>query len=148
MSRLRLGVVAALAVLGLAAFAAVAEGGGRISKLGSCANNYEFFAHGTGSVKDFRAALLCLINEARATQKLPALRRSAKLERVAQAQSNTFARTGSASHGNSLSDIAARFVKVGYHPGAYDEAFDFLGEGATPYQFLSHMLSHATHSVQ
>jgi uncharacterized protein YkwD len=144
MSGLRLGIAAVLAALALAAFAAVAEGGGKIGKLGPCANGYEFFAHGTGSVRDFRAALLCLIDEARATQKLPALKRSAQLERVAQAQSNTFARTGSASHGNSLSDIATRFVKVGYHPGAYDEAFDFLGEGATPYQFLSHMLSHAS----
>ena len=123
MSRLRFSIAAAVAALGLALFAEVAEGGGRIGKLGSCANSYEFFAHGTGSVKDFRAALLCLINEARATQKLPALKRSARLERVAQAQSNTFARTGSASHGSSLSDIAARFVKVGYHPAAYDEAF-------------------------
>jgi uncharacterized protein YkwD len=67
----------------------------------------------SGSVKDFRAALLCLINDARASQKLPALKRSAELERVAQAESNTFARTGSASHGTSLSDIAARFAKVG-----------------------------------
>jgi Cysteine-rich secretory protein family len=95
-------------------------------------------------VKDFRAALLCLINEARASQKLPALKRSAELERVAQAQSNTFARTGSASHGSSLSDIAARFAKVGYHSAAYDEAFDDLDEGATPYLFLSHMLGRAS----
>ena len=144
MIKVRFSIAAALAALALAIFAAVAEGGGRISKLGSCANAYEFFAHGTGSVTDFRAALLCLINEARASQKLPPLKRSAQLERVGQAQSNTFARTGSGSHGSSLSDIAARFIKVGYHPAAYDEAFDDLAEGATPYLFLSHMLGHAS----
>ena len=35
-------------------------------------------------------------------------------------------------------------MKVGYHPAAYDEAFDDLGEGATPYLFLSHMLGEAS----
>ena len=81
---------------------------------------------------------------ARASQKLPPLKRSAQLERAGQAQSNSFARTGSGSHGSSLSDIAARFIKVGYHPAAYDEAFDDLAEGATPYLFLYHMLGHAS----
>lgn len=66
----------AVATLALTIFATAAQGGARIGKLGACANSYEFFAHGTGSVKDFRAALLCLINEARATQKLPPLKRS------------------------------------------------------------------------
>jgi uncharacterized protein YkwD len=144
MTRLRFTIAAAIAALTLALFAAVAEGGGATGKLGSCANSYEFFARATGSVKDFRAALLCLINEARASQKLPALKRSAELEHVAQAQSNTFARTGSASHGSSLSDIGARFAKVGYRSAAYDEAFDDLDEGATPYLFLSHMLGRAS----
>jgi uncharacterized protein YkwD len=144
MNQLRLSIATAVAALALGLFATAAEGGARTGKLGTCANSYEFFAHGTGSVKDFRAALLCLISEARASQKLPALKRSAQLERVAQAQSNKFARTGSGSHGTSLSDIAARFVKVGYHPAAYDEAFDDLSEGATPYLFLSHMLAKAS----
>ena len=144
MRKVRFSIAATIAALALALFAAVAEGGSKTGKLGSCANQYEFFAQGTGSVKDFRAALLCLINEARASQKLPPLKRSAQLERVAQAQSNTFARTGSGSHGNSLTDIATRFIKVGYHPAAYDEAFDDLSEGATPYRFLSHMLGHAS----
>jgi hypothetical protein len=127
----------------LTVFAAVAHGGARIGKLGTCPNSYEFLARGTGSVTDFRASLVCLINEARKSQHLPALRRSAQLERVAQAQSNKFARTGSAGHGGSLSDIAARFVKAGYHPAAYDQAFAVLGEGATPYLFLSSMLGRA-----
>jgi cysteine-rich secretory family protein len=144
MTKLRFGIAAAVAVLALAFVAPAAEGGSKIGKLGSCVNSYEFFAHGTGSVTDFRAALLCLINEARASEKLPPLKRSAQLERVGQAQSNKFARTGSGSHGHSLADIAARFVKVGYHPAAYDEAFDFLDEGATPYLFLSHMLGAAS----
>ena len=127
----------------LTVFAAVAHGGARIGKLGTCPNSYEFFAHGTGSVTDFRASLLCLIDEARKSQHLPALKRSAQLEHVAQAQSNRFARTGSASHGPSLLDIAARFVKAGYHPVAYNEGFDVLDGGATPYLFLSSMLGRA-----
>ena len=139
MGKLRFIAVAAVAVA-LTVFTAAAHGGSRIGRLGACSNSYEFFAHGTGSVSDFRASLLCLINEARKSQHLPPLKRSAQLERVAQAQSNKFARTGSASHGHSLSDIAARFVKAGYHPAAYNEGFDVLGEGATPYLFLSSIL--------
>jgi uncharacterized protein YkwD len=139
---LRFSAVASVG-LALTVFAAVAHGGAKIRKLGTCANSYQFFAHGTGSVSDFRASLLCLINEARKSEHLPVLKRSAQLERVAQAQSNKFARTGSASHGKSLSDIAARFVKVGYHPAAYNEGFDVLEEGATPYLFLSSILSRA-----
>lgn len=137
--KLRFSAVASVGLV-LAVFATVAHGGARTGKLGTCPNSYEFFAHGSGSVSDFRAALLCLINEARKSQHLPALKRSAQLERVAQAQSNKFARTGSASHGHSLSDIAARFVKAGYQPAAYNEGFDLLDEGATPYLFLSSML--------
>ena len=142
MGKLRIAAVAA-AVSVLAVFAAAAHGGTRIGRLGACPNSYEFFAHGTGSVTDFRGSLLCLINEARKSQHLPPLKRSAQLERVAQAQSNKFARTGSGSHGKSLSDIGARFVKVGYHPAAYNEGFDVLGEGATPYLFLSSILGRA-----
>jgi hypothetical protein len=142
LGKLRFIAVASVAVA-LTVFTAAAHGGARIGRLGTCSNSYEFFAHGTGSVTDFRASLLCLINEARKSQHLPPLKRSAQLERVAQAQSNKFARTGSASHGHSLSDIAARFVKAGYHPAAYDEGFDVLGEGATPYLFLSSILGRA-----
>jgi hypothetical protein len=136
-------IAVGLVAAALTIFTAAAHGGARIGRLGTCSNSYEFFAHGTGSVTDFRASLLCLINEARKSQHLPPLKRSARLERVAQAQSNKFARTGSASHGHSLSDIAARFVKAGYHPAAYNEGFDVLEEGATPYLFLSSILGRA-----
>jgi uncharacterized protein YkwD len=142
LGKLRFIAVASVGLV-LAMFVADAHGGARIGRLGTCSNSYEFFAHGTGSVTAFRASLLCLINEARESQHLPALKRSAKLERVAQAQSNKFARTGSASHGKSLSDIAARFVKAGYHPAAYNEGFDVLSEGATPYLFVSSILGRA-----
>jgi Cysteine-rich secretory protein family len=140
--KLRFSAVTSVGLM-LTVFVVVAHGGASIGRLGTCPNSYEFLAHGTGSVTDFRASLLCLINEARKSEHLPALKRSAQLERVAQAQSNKFARTGSASHGHALSDIAARFVKAGYHPAAYNEGFDVLGVGATPYLFLSSMLGHA-----
>ena len=142
MSKLRSSALTSVA-LALLVFVAAAHGGAKIARLGTCSNSYEFFAQGTGSVTHFRASLLCLINEARKSEHLPALHRSAKLERVAQAQSNKFARTGSASHGQSLSDVAARFVKAGYHPAAYNEGFDVLDEGATPYLFLSSILGRA-----
>lgn len=140
--KLRFSAVASVG-LALTVFATAAHGGARIGKLRECPNSYEFFSHGTGSVTDFRASLLCLVNEVRTSQHLPTLKRSAQLERVAQAQSNTFARTGSASHGHPLSAIAERFVKAGYHPAAYNEAFDVLEAGATPYLFLSSMLARA-----
>ena len=50
--------------LAVVVFAAAAYGGARIGRLGNCSNSYQFFAHGAGSVTDFRASLLCLINEA------------------------------------------------------------------------------------
>jgi hypothetical protein len=63
------------------------------------------------------------------------------LDEVAQAQSDKFARTGGASHGSSITDIAKRFEAKGYRPAAYDEGFDDLPTGATPYWFVSHILS-------
>ncbi|HEX4011907.1 MAG TPA: CAP domain-containing protein [Solirubrobacteraceae bacterium] len=142
MRRIQLTFVVAC-LLASGALAASAQAGTRIGRLASCSNGYQFFGDGPGTVAGFRAGLLCLINEARQAEHLPPLKRSAQLERVAQAQSDKFARTGAASHGKSISDIAARFVKVGYHPAAYDEAFDVLTAGATPYGFVAHMLSKA-----
>lgn len=131
------GALAALAMLTPAA-----QAGSRIHKLSSCTDAYAFYAPGAGSLTEFRTGLLCLINQARKAERLPSLKASSQLQSVAQAQSNKFLRTGGASHGSSLSDISKRFAKVGYHAAAYNEAFDNLGEGATPYLFLAHMLDH------
>jgi uncharacterized protein YkwD len=131
-----------VAAASLAVFAPIAQGGSSIHKLSSCTDGYAFYAPGAGSLGEFRTGLLCLINEARGAEGLPALKPSAQLEKVAEAQSSKFLRTGGASHGASLSDISKRFAKVGYRAAAYNEAFDDLGEGATPYLFLAHMLDH------
>jgi uncharacterized protein YkwD len=138
--RRRLAVAVLAAMFGLGLIAPSAWGGARISSLSACPDQYMIWAPGEGTVTHFRDGLLCLINEARKTQHLPALTRSAQLEKVAQDQSNTFARTGNGSHGSSLTDIDKRFAKVGYHAAAYDEAFDVVDPGATPYSFLAHML--------
>lgn len=132
----------AAAFAALALLAPVAKGGSSIRKLSSCTDAYAFYAPGANSLTEFRTGLLCLINEARGAEGLPSLKASTQLQGVAQAQSNKFLRTGAASHGSSLSDITKRFAKAGYHAAAYNEAFDDLGEGSTPYLFLANMLDH------
>jgi len=134
--------VAVLAVtLGMLAWAGSALGGSRIHTLSSCPNAYVIMGPSGAAEKEFQTTMLCLINAVRKAEKLPALKLAKPLDEVAQAQSDTFARTGNASHGSSITDIAKRFVAKGYHPAAYDEGFDFLTTGATPYWFVSDILS-------
>jgi uncharacterized protein YkwD len=110
------------AALGLAASPAL--GGARINKLVPCANAYAYFTS-PDAKSNFRDGVLCLINAIRKSQHLPALKRDARLESVAQVQATKFARTGHGSHGKTLAEIGKRFDKKGYHPAAYDEAFMF-----------------------
>lgn len=128
----------------LLAAAPAAQGGTAIKTLGTtCPNSYLYYLGPSVSRPTYRAALLCLINAARKTQGLPALKRSAPLETVGQAQSDTFARTGSGSHGNSVTDITKRFAAQGYKAAAYNEGFSVLNAGASPYDFLVEVLAHA-----
>jgi uncharacterized protein YkwD len=130
--------VAALAALALVTPAA--EAGAPIKKLPSCEHAYLFpFSEATPKA-DFRDGLLCLINAVRKSQHLPALKRNAKLESVAQAQSDKFQRTGSGSHGNTLAEIGKRFEKKGYKPAAYNEAFALANAPASPYGLLVAMM--------
>jgi hypothetical protein len=62
---------------------------------------------------------------------------------VGQGQSDRFARTGSGSHGTSLTDITRRFAKKGYKAAAYNEGFAFLQTLASPYALLADMVGHA-----
>lgn len=118
-----------------------ALGGAPIHSLLSCPNAYVIMGPSAAAEKQFQTTMLCLVNAVRKAEKLPALKPSKPLDEVANAQSDKFARTGSASHGSSITDIAKRFVAKGYHPAAYDEGFDDLPTGATPYWFVSHILS-------
>ncbi len=129
----------ALAAIVMATFvwAANALGGSSIRSLSSCPNSYMILRPSAASERQFQAAMLCLVNAVRTAEKLPAFKLSVPLDKVAQAQSDTFARTGSASHGSSITDIAKRFGAKGYRPAAYDEGFDDLPTGATPYWFAS-----------
>jgi uncharacterized protein YkwD len=138
--RLRRAALALMVGLAFATLAPAAWGGSSIKALPTCTDAYMIWAPGEGTVTRFRSALMCLINDARRAQHLPALSRSAQLETVGQGQSNTFARTGNGSHGSSITDITKRFAKAGYHAAAYDEAFDVVDPGATPYSFLAHMV--------
>jgi hypothetical protein len=120
-----------------------AWGGSSIKTRPDCENSYLILGGSptAASQSEFRAALLCLINAARKAERLPALERSTQLESVAREQSDEFAKTGVGSHGSSLSDIAKRDAAKGYHAAAYNEGYEDLGPGATPYGFLAHMLS-------
>jgi hypothetical protein len=123
------------------AWAGTALGGSRIHSLSTCPNSYVVLGPSVASERQFQATMLCLVNAVRTAEKLPALKLSKPLDEVATAQSDKFARTGSGSHGSSITDIAKRFEAKGYRPAAYDEGFDDLPTGATPYWFVSHMLS-------
>jgi uncharacterized protein YkwD len=116
--------------------------GAPIAKAPVCENSYLYFMPPAPRAA-FRAALLCLLNGARKAQGLPALRRAGPLETVGQGQSDTFAATGSGSHGTSLTDITRRFAKKGYKAAAYNEGFAVLDAGASPYAFLADMVKRA-----
>jgi uncharacterized protein YkwD len=135
------GVALVAGIVALTALVPAASAGTSIKSLPACHDDYLIYAPGEGTTSRFRTALVCLINEARRAQRLPALSVSAQLQKVGQAQSNRFAATGNGSHGSSITDITKRFAKVGYRAAAYDEGFDVLDSGATPYSFLAHMLS-------
>jgi hypothetical protein len=116
--------------------APAAGAGAPIKKLPACEHAY-LFPFGNSTPKaDFRDGMLCLINAVRKSQHLPALKRDAKLESVAQAQSDRFAKTGSASHGKTLADIGKRMQKQGYKPAAYNEAFSLVNAPGSPYGLL------------
>jgi uncharacterized protein YkwD len=129
-------------LLALLAIVPAAQGGTAIKSIGACPNSYLYYTP-TASRPDFRTALLCLINAARRAERLPALTRSATLEKVGQAQSDAFARTGHGSHGNSVTDINKRFAAAGYRAAAYNEGFAVLDPGASPYDFLVDLLAHS-----
>jgi uncharacterized protein YkwD len=128
------------ALIALLALAPAAQGGTAIKHLSACPNSYLYYTGASVSRPDYRTALLCLINAARKAEGLPALVRSAPLETVGQAQSDKFARTGSGSHGNSVTDITKRFAQHGYKAAAYNEGFSVLNPGASPYDFLVDLL--------
>ena len=85
------------ALVALFVLAPAAEAGAPIAKLPACEHAYLFPFSNSTPKADFREGMLCLINAVRKSQHLPALKRDARLESVAQAQSDKFAKTGSAS---------------------------------------------------
>src|SRR4051794_19819517 len=132
-------LVATTAAIAVLLTAIPAHAGAPINKLPACADSYLIYS--PAALPRFRTAMLCLINAARKTQRLPALRRNAKLEAVAQSQSK-----GNGGHGKTLAEIGKRFEKKGYKPAAYNEAFSFLDDPAapTPYGFLASMMANRT----
>jgi uncharacterized protein YkwD len=132
--------VVAVAIVAASVTAPAAWGGSPIAMPSGCPNSYLIFAPGEGNPVSFRAALVCLINAARGAEHLPALQRSGQLERVAQRQSDRFARIGRSSHGSSPAAIGRRLAAAGYRASEVAEAFAVLGSGSTPYGFLYEML--------
>lgn len=135
---------AAIAALLSLAFAPVADAGAPIRKLPTCEHAYLFPFSNSSPKADFRDGVLCLINAVRKSQHLPALKRDAKLESVAQAQSDKFAETGSASHGKTLAEIGKRMERKGYRPAAYNEAFSLVNAPGSPYGLLVAMMRERT----
>jgi uncharacterized protein YkwD len=124
------------------AIAAVpAHGGSSVSasKLPTCKNSYLLFGTGTSRTA-WRTAFLCLLNGVRKAEHLPALKESGLLDGIGQLQSDKFERTGSASHGKSLTEIGQRMSRRGYHPAAYNEAFGVVDQNPSPYGALYAMV--------
>lgn len=111
-----------------------AGAGAPIAQRPQCEHAYLYWLPGADRA-EYRAAMLCLINAARKAQGLPALKRSAPLEAVAQDQ------TTANGHGKSLTEITRRFARKGYKAAAYNEGFAWLAPGASPYAFLYDMTS-------
>jgi hypothetical protein len=121
------------------AAAAPALGGSAIKHVPTCKNSYLLYGPGTDR-DDWRTAFLCLLNGARKAQHLPALKESKVLDGIGQAQSDKFQRTGSGSHGKSVTEIGKRMSRKGYRPAAYDEAFGILDTYPSPYSALYAMV--------
>lgn len=120
--------------------APAAQAGAPVKKLPSCGHAYLFPFSNSSPKADFRDGVLCLINAVRKSQHLPALKRDAKLESVAQSQSDKFAKTGRANHGKTLADIGKRMQQKGYKPAAYNEAFSLVNAPGSPYGLLVAMM--------
>jgi hypothetical protein len=127
-------IIAALSVA-----AAPAHGGSSVSKLPDCKNSYLLFGAGTSRTA-WRTAFLCLLNGVRKAQHLPALKESGVLDGIGQLQSDKFEHTGSASHGQSVTEIGKRMSRRGYHPAAYNEAFGIVDQNPSPYSALYAMV--------
>src|SRR6188472_1742518 len=95
---MRLAPTLALMLAAAAFFTASADAGAPIKNVPACANSYVISS--PQNLAQFRAAMLCLINAVRKAQHLPALKRDAKLESVAQSQSK-----GNGGHGKTLAEI-------------------------------------------
>ncbi len=136
-------VIAVTVSLATLVGAGSAFGGSRIQSVSSCPDSYMILGPSAASETQFQTAMLCLVNAVRTAEKLPALKLSNPLDEVAVAQSDKFARTGSGSHGSSITDIAKRFAAKGLSLGRLRRGAlpDDLPAGATPYWFVSDMLS-------
>lgn len=116
----------------------LAQGGDSITTLPSCAHSTVPFQTGASRAQ-FRASLLCLINAARKTEHLPALKRSAPLESAGQSRADTFARSGVRPKKGSTTQ---RFAQFGYRASVSNEGIEALDPDSTPYAFLAASVAH------
>jgi uncharacterized protein YkwD len=113
--------------------------GGHASAAGStCANAGTPATSAPASA--MRAAVVCLVNQKRAAHGLPALSRSARLDRSAQGWTNTMVSTGQFTHGT---NFAGRITATGYN-------WSFAGENiatgfATPSSVVAGWMASPDH---
>ena len=137
----RMLLVAALATL---AAAAPAHAGSSIKTVPSC--DGQLADYSAKARADFREALLCILNSARKTYGLPALKRSAALEKAAQGHAASEAKHDYVSHtGRDGSSIASRIARRGYRAAAYNEALAGRGRPDDPYSYAGNLLGFGGH---
>ena len=141
---MRLPVLAAATLVALLVAAAPASAGRAITDPPDCPGQYT--AYGQQTRTEFREALLCVLNHARREMGLPALARSAPLERIAQSHAADEAKRRYANHNSpGGSTIASRFARARYRAAAYNEALGLGAEGATPYDLVRDLVDGRSH---
>ena len=84
-----------------------------------------------GNVDEIRAATLCLLNQERAREDLPPLRRNRRLERASQSHSETMAERRFFAHEDHRgADAAARVRRAGYRGATVGENIGWGAERA------------------
>lgn len=132
--RLALAAIAACVL----AVAPLAGAGQPVSKLGTCPGAFD--AYSPQSQAAFRTAFVCLLGELRKSQKLPALSRSALLEKSAQSHARYSASHGYVGHNERKgSSIVSRILATGYKAQALNEAVGAGDAIASPYDLLADM---------
>lgn len=134
----RVAVLAAALSLVVLAFAAMPSGAGARRGGRDCPGRNTPAARAT--IRELRAAVLCLMNAARNAHGLPSIRDSRRLNSSAQHWANTMVASGGLSHG---SDLGARISAVGF---SWSNIGETIGSGfRTPREIVNAWLASPVH---